>query len=117
MEPTDGGGTRVTMHTDLSLSGQAAQMGRGMIADVSQRLAGEFADCVADQLRAPSEAAAGAAAESAGEASAAGEPAGARPAGRSAQQPKAVGGIRLGLWALWRAVRRGVRRLLGREAQ
>lgn len=119
MEPTDDGGTRVTMHTDLSLSGQAAQMGRGMIADVSQRLASEFADCVAGQLRAPAAAAAGEAAtgEAAAEAGAAGPAAGTRPAGRAAQQTRAVGGIRLGLWALWRAVRRGVRRLFGREAE
>ena len=39
-----GRGTRVRMEQDLQLSGAAAQYGRGMIADVTAVLMGQFAD-------------------------------------------------------------------------
>jgi carbon monoxide dehydrogenase subunit G len=45
MRPT-GGGTRVTVAQDLSISGAAATFGRGMIADVTSVLMGSFAECV-----------------------------------------------------------------------
>ena len=41
-----GEGTRVSIATDLSLSGPAAQYGRGLVADVSEQLVGRFADCL-----------------------------------------------------------------------
>jgi carbon monoxide dehydrogenase subunit G len=51
-----GGGdtTRVDVVTDLTVTGKPAQFGRGMIADVSAKLIGQFADCLADELRAGS---------------------------------------------------------------
>jgi carbon monoxide dehydrogenase subunit G len=53
--------TRVTMETDLTLAGPAAQFGRpGLIEEVSTRLLGEFAKCLGARLAAasPEEAAA-----------------------------------------------------------
>jgi carbon monoxide dehydrogenase subunit G len=51
LEGTDGGGTTVTMETDVRFSGQAAQLGRpALIEDVSTRLVGDFARCVGTQL-------------------------------------------------------------------
>ncbi|MBX3031710.1 MAG: SRPBCC family protein [Chloroflexi bacterium] len=53
--------TRVTMETDLTLAGPAAQFGRtGLIEEVSKRLLGEFARCLGARLAAasPAEAAA-----------------------------------------------------------
>ncbi len=44
------GGTRASMGTDLRLSGRAAAMGRGVIADVSQALVSEFAENLARML-------------------------------------------------------------------
>src|SRR5262245_23810305 len=38
----EGGGTRVSVHTDLAITGKVAQFGRGVLADVSSRLLGEF---------------------------------------------------------------------------
>jgi len=35
-------GTRVTLHTDLSITGKVAQFGRGVLADVSSKLLGQF---------------------------------------------------------------------------
>lgn len=37
-----GSGTQVDVHTDLALSGRVAQFGRGVIADVSNKLLGQF---------------------------------------------------------------------------
>ena len=36
--------TRVDVHTDLSITGKVAQFGRGVMADVSGKLMGQFAD-------------------------------------------------------------------------
>ena len=59
MTPTDGGGTRVEMATDLRFSGQAAQLGRpSVVQDVSNKLVGQFAECIKAQLTASPERAA-----------------------------------------------------------
>jgi uncharacterized protein len=99
LEPA-GDGTRVVMNTDLTISGAVAQYGRGMIADVSKRLTGEFADCLSKRIAVPP-----AAAGDAAEAHAAGEggEATAAPA-EPAPVGKPIGGLRLGAWALWRAI-------------
>jgi carbon monoxide dehydrogenase subunit G len=47
-----GDGTRVEVSTDLDITGKAAQFGRGLIGDVSGRLIGQFADCLAGKLAA-----------------------------------------------------------------
>jgi hypothetical protein len=98
LEP-NGDGTRMVITTDLTISGAVAQYGRGMIGDVSQRLADRFAECLAARVSAE---------QAAGEA---GEAAAAAPAPTAA---KPVGGIGLAFWALLRAIARFVRRLLGR---
>jgi hypothetical protein len=74
------GGTRVDVATDLMLTGAVAQYGRGIVEDVSQQMVQRFADCLQAQLVAsPEEAEAVVAA-----------------------QAKPVGGLRLGLGAIWR---------------
>ncbi len=56
LRPTDSGGTNVAMTTDLRFSGQAAQLGRpGVVKDVSNKLVGQFADCIKGQLSAAPE--------------------------------------------------------------
>ena len=40
----DANNTRVDVHTDLSITGKVAQFGRGVMADVSGKLMGQFAD-------------------------------------------------------------------------
>jgi carbon monoxide dehydrogenase subunit G len=45
-----GSNTRVEVVTDLDITGKAAQFGRGLIGDVSSRLVGQFADCLAGKL-------------------------------------------------------------------
>jgi uncharacterized protein len=92
LAPTNGG-TRVDIVTDLSLSGPAAQYGRGMVADVSSQLIGRFADCLKAQLEATPEEAQAAVTE----------------AGRP------VSGLRLGIAAFFRSIARFFRRLFGRS--
>jgi uncharacterized protein len=53
----DGGETRVEVVTDLSITGKPAQFGRGVIVDVSNKLIGQFAECLAKQLSGATEAA------------------------------------------------------------
>ena len=48
----DGTKTRVDLETDLKLTGKPAQFGRGVMADVGDRLIGQFADALAQQLAA-----------------------------------------------------------------
>jgi carbon monoxide dehydrogenase subunit G len=64
LRPLDGAGTRIDLTTDLTLSGPAAQYGRGMIQDISSQLVTSFAQCLEAQLAAaPEEAEAAAAAQ------------------------------------------------------
>ena len=46
----DGDGTKVSIHTDLKISGKVAQFGKGMIAEVSGKLIGQFVDCIEQRL-------------------------------------------------------------------
>lgn len=59
----EGDGTKVVVATDLTITGKVAQMGRGVLADVSAKLMGQFAEALeADVLAgsaAPAEAPAG----------------------------------------------------------
>ncbi len=46
----DGDGTRVTVTTDLTVTGKVAQFGRGVLADVSGKLIGQFVDALEADL-------------------------------------------------------------------
>jgi carbon monoxide dehydrogenase subunit G len=74
-------GTRVRVETDMRVTGPAAQFGRGVMQDVSAKLMGRFADCLAERIAgAPAAAEAG---QGDGRAPAATPPPG--PAGDSAE--------------------------------
>ncbi len=42
----EGSATKVTVETDLAITGRVAQFGRGVLADVSGKLLGQFVDCL-----------------------------------------------------------------------
>jgi carbon monoxide dehydrogenase subunit G len=42
----DGDGTAVSVVTDLTITGKVAQFGRGVLADVSAKLLGQFVECL-----------------------------------------------------------------------
>jgi carbon monoxide dehydrogenase subunit G len=46
----DGDGTKISVTTDLTITGRVAQFGRGVLADVSAKLLGQFADCLESKL-------------------------------------------------------------------
>lgn len=91
------GATRVRMQADIMLTGTVAQVSRGLLPDVSARLTNQFADCLRDHLTASQ-----------------GAPDAASPT--TPQPPEAIGGIRLGLYAIVRAIGRFFRRLFSRAS-
>jgi uncharacterized protein len=72
----DDGGTQVALTTDLTVTGKVAQFGRGVMADVSTKLLGQFVDCLErDVLAGPAATAAATATEPAPPAAPAAAPA------------------------------------------
>src|SRR5260370_13891421 len=49
----DGTGTQVVVDTDLNVTGKVAQFGRGVMADVSTKLLGQFVDCLSTTILGP----------------------------------------------------------------
>jgi len=105
LEPagTDGA-TTVKMQADITLTGTVAQLSRGLLPDVSARLTKQFADCLRDTLTVGE--------ESPTPVSAAAAASAASP--KPQQRPEAIGGIRLGLSAIVKAIGRFFGRLFGR---
>jgi carbon monoxide dehydrogenase subunit G len=68
-------GTKVHVVTDMRITGPAASFGRGVMQDVSAKLMGRFADCLAEEMRSDGAAAAKPEAEAPVEAPAVPEPA------------------------------------------
>jgi carbon monoxide dehydrogenase subunit G len=87
----DGDGTLVAVVTDLTIAGRVAQFGRGILADVSTKLLGQFASCLETKLSGGSGEAegAGGSAAAGGNASSGGSGSGASGAG-SAGTPGAA---------------------------
>jgi carbon monoxide dehydrogenase subunit G len=115
MEPA-GDGTKVSIDTDLTITGAAAQYARGgMIQDISGRLTKEFANCLQTNMQAAGAAAAASApAAGAGSGAPAGAGAPAPPATpKPAQAARPVGGVRLAVWAFWRSVVRFFTKIFG----
>jgi len=77
----EGERTRVTVQTDLAVTGRPAQFGRGVMVDVSNKLLGQFGDCLERTLAAPPPAVTS---EPAASEPAAAEPAAAEPAAAEA---------------------------------
>ncbi len=86
-----GGGTKMHISQDIDVSGALAQFGRGMIADVTETLMGDFAANIESELAGGD----GAGAQAAAKKQAAGGGAG-----------KALGGFKLGIMAVKSFVRR-----------
>jgi carbon monoxide dehydrogenase subunit G len=123
LEPRDDGTSLVKMRADISLTGAAAQLSRGLLPEVSKKLTQQFADCLEETLRADAGAggATGTADPSSGAADAEpsaddGPPPNASPTAARVVPvaAKPVGGIGLGLSAIWAIVKNFVRRLIGR---
>jgi uncharacterized protein len=97
--------TRVKMNADITLTGAAAQLSRGLLPEISKKLTQQFADCLQANMAAEAAPAAeGAAVAESTE-------------GQAAQPPaavaKPVGGIGLGLGAIWAVIKNFFRRFFG----
>src|SRR4051794_19725522 len=46
----DGGKTKVKVLTEMQVTGKPAQFGRGVMADVGDKILGQFASCLADEF-------------------------------------------------------------------
>jgi hypothetical protein len=95
LEPSDDGATTVHLRSDITLTGAAAQLSRGLLPEVSRLLTRRFAECL--QAKLVDDAVVGDAV-----------PAGTapEPTAPRAATPGVVGGIGLALRALWRTVTR-----------
>jgi carbon monoxide dehydrogenase subunit G len=52
VEAAAGGGSNVTIDTDLAVAGRVAQFGRGLMEDVSRSLVNQMAECIRAKLEA-----------------------------------------------------------------
>ena len=99
------GVTNVKMRADIHLTGTVAQLSRGLLPEVSRKLTQQFADCLHQSMGAAEVRAT----ESADLAAAVAAPV------EATARPKPIGGIRLGLGAIWAAISRFFRRLFGKR--
>jgi uncharacterized protein len=83
--------TRVRMEADITLTGAAAQMSRGLLPEVSRKLTKQFADCLEAGMTSKA------------------------PKGPADAEAMPIRGIRLGLSAVWSAIVRFFRRVFGRR--
>ncbi|MEP6477132.1 MAG: SRPBCC family protein [Actinomycetota bacterium] len=100
LEPDGEGASVVKMRADISLTGAVAQLSRGLLPEVSKKLTQQFADCLEQTLAASDEPRSVASTE------------GVEPISAAAVA-KPVGGIGLGLSAIWAIVKSFFRRLVG----
>ena len=104
--PTDGV-TTVKMEADITLTGAAAQLSRGLLPEISKKLTQNFADCLQESMAAEQTTREGDAAAAA----TAGAGAAAAPASPVVAKP--VGGIGFGIAAIWSIITNFFRKLFG----
>jgi hypothetical protein len=118
LEPATDGQTTVKMAADIALTGAAAQLSRGLLPEISKKLTQQFADCLESHVQAAQAAEAPAGSGAAPGEAAAETAAAPAPSAPSAPAPapvaaKHVGGIGLGLSAIWAVIKNFFRRLFG----
>jgi carbon monoxide dehydrogenase subunit G len=107
LEPgSSDGATTVKMEADITLTGAAAQLSRGLLPEISKKLTQTFADCLQESMAAEQTTRDGATA-AATESNSEGTPM------KPAAVAKPVGGIGLGLAAIWSIVANFFRKLFG----
>ena len=109
LEPAAEEGTRVNLRSDITVTGAAAQLSRGLLPDVSKLLTKQFADCLQATLTAEEPAP-----TTADTAVPGGAPA-TTPGPAAPARPVPVKGFGLAVRALWSAIKRFFARLLGRR--
>jgi carbon monoxide dehydrogenase subunit G len=100
------GESTVKMEADITLTGAVAQLSRGLLPEISKKLTQQFADCLQASMGETEESAAS------GEARSTDATSTAAPTAPAAAKP--VGGIGLGLSAIWAVIAGFFGRLFGR---
>ena len=114
LEPAGADGTTVHIRSDITITGAAAQMSRGLLPEVSKLLTRQFADCLESKLNEGSAVPTPATSDSpSSEMSGGNKAVATEPTPKAA--PRAVGGFGLGLRALWATIVRFFSRLFGRR--
>lgn len=115
LEPAGDDGTTVHIRSDITITGSAAQLSRGLLPEVSKLLTKQFADCLESKLNEETTAADPPTVDATyGKATT--HETTPTPTDRSPRTtPQAVGGLGLGLRALWAAIKRWFSRLFGRR--
>ncbi len=104
LEPgPDAGSSTVKMEADMTLTGAVAQLSRGLLPEISKKLTQQFADCLQASMSAE-----GDVAESPEDSIAS------APASANANS---VGGLGLGLAAVWSIIKGFFRKLFGRASR
>ena len=111
LEPAGADGTTVHIRSDITITGAAAQMSRGLLPEVSKLLTKQFADCLESKLN--EETAVPTSDSPSSEMSGGNKAVATEPTPKAA--PRAVGGFGLGLRALWATIVRFFPRLFGRR--
>jgi carbon monoxide dehydrogenase subunit G len=101
------GATKVRMQADVTLTGAVAQLSRGLLPDVSAKLTQQFANCLRTNMAAEAATSSAPEAVEASPGSVAAPPTAAAP----------VGGLRLGLSAMFSGIVRWFRKLFGINAR
>ncbi len=99
LEAGEGDQTTVKMQADITLTGAAAQLSRGLLPEISKHLTQQFADCLQETM----------AAEGTPTVET-GDPEAPAPAHAA---PEAVGGFKLGFIAIWALIKNFFRTLFG----
>jgi uncharacterized protein len=115
LEPAGDAGTTVHLRSDITVTGAAAQLSRGLLPEISRLLTRQFAECLETTLNEESALPASAKGETATSETSGTDAARAESAPAPRAAPPAVGGLGLALRALWAAITRFLSRLFGRR--
>jgi uncharacterized protein len=111
MEASDDGLTTVRLVTEVALTGAVAQLSRGLLPEVSRKLTEQFAECLRATIAAGQVARAESASSPVGDTVSSGT-----RARLTASAGKPLGGIRVGLLALWSLLKRAAARPFRRDS-
>jgi carbon monoxide dehydrogenase subunit G len=117
LEPAGADGTTVHIRSDITITGAAAQLSRGLLPEVSKLLTKQFADCLESKLNEETAASVPPLADAAVHEASSGESPAASAEAAPKGAPQAVGGFGLGLRALWATIARFFSRLFGRRTR
>ncbi len=109
----EGGGSEVSVDSEINLVGRIVQFGRGMIEEVSRQMFRQFATCVKSRLETPEDSPSpNQTTETISE-----EPSSPPAQTKAAPEAKAVDAASLGFSALWAIIARFFRRLTGKTEE